>query len=256
MSRALGIAALAAAALLGLAGCASTPGQTTELANVLGRDLTEAHRANRALAVQYFGRMRADVNQFVDEHYRPFVIRESLQRFRLLDRIAPAAQPGAGRSEADAALRALRVYLEEVSAAIESYRADRLRDLEAQETRAVSAIDLAYARMQSANTVLTAHLMSVRQVEDAQTDLLRRADVLDLRDQVLGAAVHLSDGIARVVAQARREQPQDLTKTAEAMAALISAEPPVPTSRTGAGTAGAARAAPPAVSTSGPAPRP
>ncbi|WDP86961.1 MAG: hypothetical protein HUN05_19035 [Desulfobacter sp.] len=50
-----------------LSSCASVPKASIELANTVGRDLEEVHRAHRALASLLFDIMEKDINKFIDE---------------------------------------------------------------------------------------------------------------------------------------------------------------------------------------------
>jgi hypothetical protein len=80
------------------------------------------HRAHLALLDSYFDRMESDINAFVDAQYRPYTIERSSQEFGLVARLT--VQP-ASTAEPDH-LAVLEVFVEEVVAEIEGFRAELL----------------------------------------------------------------------------------------------------------------------------------
>jgi hypothetical protein len=201
--------------LLFLAGCASIPKESVELSVTLGRDLAEVHRAHRQLAKNYFDRIHTDIDQFIDEEYRPFIIRRSLEGFQLLEKLEAASQLGAelpapGPADTETAdtrpdaLQILELYVTKVSGQIESYRSELHRNIEIQQQVLLESIDSAYQQLQNANAIVTGHLASVRKVADAQAELLERTGLDTLSSMLIEKTVQLSQSIAVLVEQARK----------------------------------------------------
>lgn len=180
--------------------CASVPKESVTLSVTLGRDLAEVHRAHRALAIKYFERMKQDINQFIDEKYRPFMIRKTIQDSRLLEKVESASQPGARPD----ALMIMEVFVRKMSEQIESYRKKLLQNIVSQEEEVIQAIDDSYLKLQNANSIVTGYLTSVRKVRDAQAELLDRVKMEGLREKFINKTAKLSDNIAKLVEKARK----------------------------------------------------
>lgn len=183
-----------------LLSCASVPKESVELSVTLGRDLAEVHKAHRELAIRYFKRIKQDINQFIDERYRPFMINKTIEDFKLLDKIKKASQPGASPD----ALHILGLFVAKVSKQIESYREELLKNISNQETEVLTTIDDAYQKLQNANSIVTGHLASVRKVHEAQAELLERANLEGLRDKFIQKTVKFSDEVVKLVEKARK----------------------------------------------------
>ncbi|KPJ86697.1 MAG: hypothetical protein AMS17_11285 [Spirochaetes bacterium DG_61] len=180
--------------------CASVPRESVELSATLGRDLAEVHRAHRLLAEKYFDRIRTDINQFIDEEYRPFLIEGTVEGFRLLEKLEAATQPGADPD----ALEILELFVTKLSQQIESYRAELLGNISVQEGEVLGGIDAAYQQLQNANSIVTGHLASVRKVQDVQARMLERTGLDSLSGTLLEKTVLLSDSVSLLVEKARR----------------------------------------------------
>jgi hypothetical protein len=191
---------LTSAVLLGLLGCASVPEESVELSVTLGRDLAEVHRAHRELAIQYFRGIKQDINQFIDEEYRPFMIKKTMEDFKLLDRIKTATAPDASPDP----LQILELFVNKLSKQIESYRKELFQNISNQENELLTSLDDAYQKLQNANSIVTGHLASVRKVHEAQAELLDRANLEGLRDRFIEKTARLSDEVAKLVKKARK----------------------------------------------------
>jgi hypothetical protein len=169
----------------------------------VGRDLAEVHRANRALALKYFERMRRDVDAFVRDVYRPFIIQHTIRSLDLINRIQRAAASSDGGLDA---LDIMEIYADRTLSATDSFHAEMLRPIEEQERQVIASIDDAFQRLQNANAVVTGHLASVRKVQDAQAEFLGRFGQPGLPERVGGAAAALSDNLASILERGRKVQ--------------------------------------------------
>lgn len=213
-------------ALLVATGCAQVPKQSVTLANTVGRDLTEVHRAHRALAELLYARMRADVNEFVDEVYAPYQIQKSIAEYQELfvTAINDAAQPDSGPEAQRTLLGVFEIYLEEVRRDVEDYRSRLLTPLREQEAELLARIDQSYGNIHYANSIVVGHLASVVEVHDTQNELLAEIDpeFVDLRDKVGTSLSGLSGKISGVLEASRRlsEPPQDIGGVEEQIGAV------------------------------------
>ncbi len=193
-------------------GCARVPAESVELSATVGRDLEEAHRANRELALRYFSHLQLHIDEFVTNTYRPFIIRQTLDDLHLIDSLQAAARRGAaaeGCSCTDTALDALdfmEIYTEETIARIDRFRDSLSAPLKAREDTVIGAIDNTYERLTSANAIVTGHLASVRKVNDVQAELLRGVGAGDLPQQLSGGLAMFSDSLTSILDSGQEAQ--------------------------------------------------
>jgi hypothetical protein len=197
MLRRLPLVARATALALLATACASVPPESIELSATIGRDLESLHAAHHELATRYFQRMHHDVDAFVDDVYRPFVIRAAMEELDLLAEIDAARRPGAELDPLDL----MEIFVDETIARIEAYRARLHAPVAEQERRVLASIDAAHLRLRNANAIVTAHLASVRKLHDAQSEFLRTARLPE-REQTLEIVTSVSDDLARLLADA------------------------------------------------------
>src|SRR6266550_2489299 len=126
----LGIAHFATAALYA---CASTPKQAVELSATVGRDLEAVHVAHVALARRYFDRMDRDINAFVNDTYRPYVIDSTIKSFRLIDKIVHPPEPLDAVDE-------MRLFVDNITRDIEGYREQLLQPIHAQRDKVLTSL--------------------------------------------------------------------------------------------------------------------
>lgn len=199
MRAALSICGLVA---VGLTGCARVPAESVELSVTVGRDLAELRRAHQALAVRYFDRMRNDVEVFVGDVYRPYIIRSTMEDLHLVDSIRAVTTRNAPLDAVDL----MEIYVEETLQQIAEFRKNMLAPIEQQQARLLGSIDTAFQQLQNANAIVTGHLASVRKVHDAQEELLRGVGAPGLSDRVGIHLADLSDNLAQTLQRARKAE--------------------------------------------------
>lgn len=212
MHRSVGL--LAILCLLLYAGCAQVPKQSVDLSATVGRDIAQVYQAHRDLAVILYGRIKNDVNKFIDEVYAPYQIEKLLQAdhedfekgdpnslFSALDAaIKSPNDPDVQKK----ALDAMDVFVQVVRAEVESYRKERLALVLAQERKVLSAIDRSYNQIHYANSIVTGHLASVVKVHDAQEELLNEFGIEGLRKEIGQKLANTSNKVAEFVETARK----------------------------------------------------
>jgi hypothetical protein len=184
---------------IALCGCASVPPESVQLSEAIGRDMTSIEVAHREIATRYFSAMREEVNRFIAREYRPFTIRKTIEELDLATRLQDALEPGAELDPIDL----MTILVEEVQADIDNYRSELLGPIVARERMVLASLDTAYSKLRNANHALTAHLVSVRKVHEAQSSALRGLGLGDLREQTMQATVALSDSVVSILSKAR-----------------------------------------------------
>ncbi len=196
--------------IFGGIGCTSVPKESVELSVTVGRDLAEIHRAHNQLAKQYFGQIKHDINRFIDEVYRPFLVKNTIKKLNLFNRLQ---NPHPGDPDQ---LEFLNGFVKKMIQKIESYRQELLAPILGQEAKVIRGIDDSYIKVQNANAIVTGHLASLMKVKDAQSEILAKLGVEGLRESLINKTAALSDGIAKVVDKAR-EGEKDLDKMRETL---------------------------------------
>lgn len=150
------------------ASCASVPPEAEALSAQLGRDLGRLHAAHTSLVRQHFGALRSRAEAFVGDVYRPYILRTTMEDLDLVEQIRAAAR---GDGDLDA-LDIMEIYADEALSQIETFRRSVLAPINAQEEAVLAEVDSTYGALRNANSVITAHLGSIRRVRDARRDAL------------------------------------------------------------------------------------
>jgi hypothetical protein len=199
--------------LLG-AGCAQVPKQSVELSTTVGRDIAEVYQSHRRLALVLYGRVKMNVNKFVDDVYAPYQIEKLLQAdhgdfkkgdpnslFFALD--AAVKNPENTNLQKEA-VDAMDVFVQVVRAEVESYREKRLAPVLTQEREVLSAIDRSYNQIHYANSIVTGYLASVVKVHDAQEEVLSEFGMAGLNEEIGQKLADTSNKVAEFVERAKR----------------------------------------------------
>ena len=175
------VMALVGFSLLGAGGCATVPKEAVQLSYVVGEDIQQVYGSYRSLVKLSFENIRQRGLTVIDKVFIPAYIQE----FAVSGGLAEAAQASnqTERVEFWARLAVERIDKE---------RRDFLLPINAQEDSLLAVIDDAFSRMIRANAAVTAHLSSVREVEEMQDTMLEAMRVRDIRDKI-------TDGLARAV---------------------------------------------------------
>lgn len=199
-----------------LASCALVPKETIELSTTVGRDIATMHQSHRQLALTLFGRMKQDVNRFVDDVYAPFQIQfvlskqkerqtagDSNNMFSVME--TAMKQPQNAQAQKDVVLF-MQALVEAVHADVEEYRQVRLAPILSQERDVVADIERVYDQIERGNAAVTAHLASVVKVNDVQDELLKSADLNGLREKLGTKLSETSAKIAGFVDKAKKAE--------------------------------------------------
>lgn len=212
-SRPLRITSLLVATFLFTA-CALVPKETVELSTTVGRDIATVHQSHRQMALALFGRMKQDVNRFVDDVYAPFQIQFVLAKqkerqetgdennvFSVME--TAMREPQNAQAQKDVIL-VMQVIVEAVHEDVEGYRLLRLEPVLAQEREVLADIERVYDQIERGNATVTAHLASIVKVHEAQDELLQSADLAGLREKLGVTLSNTSTRIADFVAKAEK----------------------------------------------------
>lgn len=202
-------------AVLLLVGCANIPEEAVTLSVTIGKDLEEVRRSHRELAIRYFERSRVDVNQFMNDVYRPAFVQKALTeatyeyegdqpRLNFLQILQKEiVRLNAGEEGADP-LFYMHVVVDEAIRTTEQTRLELLQPIDAREQEVLRAIDDAYSKVMNAHAIIAGHLASVRRVQQAQDELLADVGLKDIRRKFIDRAADTSAQVSNILAKARK----------------------------------------------------
>ena len=198
----------------GLVGCAQVPPQSAELSATMGRDLQELQRSHRKAVDLLHDRHIDRVNDYINQVAVPMYVKTVVDRLssQLSQDLAKATGPNATQADKDRIYDEMRKIALGVSARSEKQRQELIAPIEEARKSRLQEIDMAYAQMQQANSLLTAHLASIMKVHYVQDDMFSKVGLKDFRqkagesalavdkqvDEALVNAKDIEDAIARM----------------------------------------------------------
>ena len=181
--------------------CVSVPKETVTLSRVLGSDLIALHNSHRELTALYFGKIKDDINVFVDDVYSPFVIhyvlkaeldRHKIGETSLFSSVENAAQIE-GIAEMEEALNSMLEFQEAANDQIQSMRNELLEPVLMQEIQVIDAINKSYEQAIHANITITGYLESARKVKESQSETLSLAGLQGIDSLITGKLLRVSE---------------------------------------------------------------
>lgn len=194
-----------AAICLSLFGCAQVPPQSFELSATLGRDLQELQRSHRKAIDLLHDRDVERVNRYIEQVVIPTYVKTVIDSVgpRLSQDLSKAIGPNATQSDKDRIYEEMRKTVLGISSRVEKQRQELTTPIEEARKARLQELDMAYAQMQQANSVLTAHLASVVKVNTVQDELLAKAGLNDFRKKVGDSALGLDKQVEEALSTAK-----------------------------------------------------
>lgn len=188
-----------------LVGCAQVPPQSVELSATLGRDLQELQRSHRKAIDLLHDRDIERVNRYIEQVVIPTYVKTVIDSVgqRLSQDLSKAIGANATQADKDKVYEEMRKTVLGISSRVEKQRQDLIGPIEEARKARLQELDMAYAQMQQANSVLTAHLSSVVKVNTVQDELLEKAGLKDFRQKVGDSALTLDKQIEEALGTAK-----------------------------------------------------
>lgn len=167
-------------------GCAQIPPQSVELSVTLGRDLQELHRSHRKAIDLLHDRDIERINRYVEQVVIPTYTKTVIDGLglRLSQDISKATEANATQADKDRIYEEMRKIVLGISSRVEKERQELASPIEDARKARLQELDMAYAQIQKANSVVTAHLASILKITTVQDDLLTNAGLKDFRQLV------------------------------------------------------------------------
>ncbi|WP_070962730.1 hypothetical protein [Vibrio sonorensis] len=201
--------------LILLAGCAQVPTQSVELSATVGRDIEKMHKAHVQTISILYSRMRADVNEFIDDVYMPYAIKEAIKKDRIrqvngsvsfINMISIGLSASASSKQQEDAIGAMEILVSQVTQSVERQRKLLLDSLNDQERTLLASTNRSYLAIHQANSIVTGHLSSIAQVHDAQNELLSEIGVeTDVGNFIAAKLATASDEIAELTNKSQKK---------------------------------------------------
>lgn len=180
--------------LVVLAGCTTKlPAEIVTLSSSMEQQILSSQKSHIALAQSYFQVVRQQREDWIQtvwlqEFLKTFIktgkLEETVRGEVVWDQfneqfITPTA-PYQDVQKFDT----LMVWTGQVQKQLEKKRMELIAPLDSQEQELISKINATYAQLLSNNATITAHLASIKDVEDVQTRLLNKAGLDGLNDDI------------------------------------------------------------------------
>jgi len=156
--------------------CATVPNEVVRLSSTLGDDIVATQTSYELLIADHFEHLRTQVNVFVDTRWRPAFLRRFIQSTKLTALVKDPDPNKVLDNVNDFAVVAIEQ--------IDKRRSELLAPIDEDEKALKLSVDEAFNRMLRANTAVTAHLSSLRKVQEFQDQLLSAAGVAELRNKI------------------------------------------------------------------------
>ncbi len=185
-----------------LGGCSTVPKEVVELSYRMGNDISAVQKSYKMLIHAHFEALRAERIRYLNEEWTPKYIRAWVEDGRLVD-VAKGVvvwseekgdfvKPVSGKEE-EGLLVTIGFWSTAAVKEIEGKKAELLEPLNKQEDQLSSWVDEAFNRLYRGNAAITAHLNSLRKVQEVQDDALAALNLKDLRDKINNELVTASD---------------------------------------------------------------
>lgn len=185
-----------------LSGCSSVPKEAVDLSYQVGQDTEALHQSYRKLIQAHYLQSRRYVEKEWTDTVLPEIIKNAVNEGRLVDVVAgkvvfdPATEtfvkPTPG-TEFVQLQQTIQIWSKEVSDIIGQNRAGVLDPIDEEEKKLLEYVDASFSQLARGNAAISAHLVSLRKVQETQDTVLDRAGLKEVRDQVNNRLAELSN---------------------------------------------------------------
>jgi hypothetical protein len=193
---------LATSLIAVLPGCATVPKEVVELSYRMGEDMSALQESYGTLVHEHFEALRRERIRYLDEEWTPRYLRAWIVDGRLRD-VAKGeviwseegsdfVKPVPGKEE-EGLLTTIRFWSQSAVDDIEKKKTELLGPLTKQERQLSLWVADAFNRLYRGNAAITAHLNSLRKVQEVQDDMLAALNLKDVRDKINNALATASD---------------------------------------------------------------
>jgi len=196
--------------LIGLA-CSRVPKEVVELSYQTGQDIMAIHESYDKLIHKFYNQLREQRIDYLEDTWTPLFIEKWIDNGRLID-VAKGnvvwseqeeefVSPAQGK-EKQQLLNTISNWAQEAIYEIDLKRDSLILPLNAEEDSLMADVNQAFIRIMWANNTITAHLNSLRKVQEVQDKALQALGIRDLRDKINNeldkASVRAAEGLEKI----------------------------------------------------------
>lgn len=172
-------------------GCATVPKETVELSYALGQDIDAIHASYRNLIHEHFNNLRTEANSFITNQWKPAFLGGFIKKGNLVLL--------ASNHDPTQAFEGVSAWVDIAIEMIENKKKELITPINNDEQSILTTVDDAFARIRRANETITAHLNSIRKVQEVQDSALKALNIRDLRDQINNQLIKASNNAAAAI---------------------------------------------------------
>ena len=191
--------------IISLIGCAQVPLQSIELSQTLGNDLQTVQRSHRKAVDLLYDRQVERVNEYIEEVVIPLYAKTVIDQLgpKISQDLAKSISSDATQADKNHVYNEMRKVVLSITSRVEKRKVELLNPIESSRKLSLQELDMTYAQMQRANSVLTAHLSSVAKVHTVQDELISKAGLKDFRLKVGTAALSIDKDVESALKNAK-----------------------------------------------------
>lgn len=193
--------------------CASVPKEVVELSYTTGRDMASLQISYDNLIHEFYEQLRDRRIDYLENSWTPLFVQGWVRDGKLVEvargelvwsEDAETFVPSVPNTAEADLLQTVTTWADEAVYQIQRKKDSLLRPLDEEEAQLRRDVKEAFSRIASANATITAHLNSLRKVQEVQDDALRALNIEDLRDKINDALVNASDRAEQGLAEIRK----------------------------------------------------
>ena len=192
-------------------GCQTVPKEVVELSYVMGEDLEALNTSYANLIHQYYENLRDQRRAYLDDVWYPRFIANWREKGELVAIVKEKRIWSEEKkslitipvgSAPDESVKTLEDWLISALDEYERKESELLDPLNKDEERLIELVKQAFINVTRANATITAHLNSLRKVQDVQDETLKALNLKELRDeinkQLINASKKAKNGLEQV----------------------------------------------------------
>ncbi len=166
-------------------GCATVPKEVVELSYTTGQDLDAIHSSYKNLIETHFDNLRAQTNDFLENRWIPVYLKRFMEKSELVKMVQG--------SDPKTVFVDVQLFVEVAIKEIEDKKKELIDPINRDEKDLMSSVDEAFSRIIRANAMITAHLNSLRKVQQVQDEALQALQLKDLQDKINDGLIMASE---------------------------------------------------------------
>lgn len=194
--------------LLLITSCASIPKESVILSETIGSDIKDLRRSQINLINLYYKNISNNINEFVNNVFRPFIINnilsEELRSYRsggknIYGNLVEAGEANASIESINLAVSEMQDLLDATNSIVEQKRDELLDPINSQRDSLLYLTNNKYDNLIYANTSLTAYLKSLQEIKKSQQNATEYLNVKNVDQYITNNLAKTSEMISKAI---------------------------------------------------------